>query len=386
MKTTNNQQPTTNNQQPTTNNQQPTTNNQQPTTNNQHPTTNNQQPTLETSYLNLLRVLATFAVIMIHVFAPINTYFSASLTNLESYICVILKNLWQWCVPIFVMISGVLFLNPQKEITLEKIIKKYFTRIILAIIIFGIPYAFMEIFFDSNLTFNIKQIGIAMFNAMQGNSWSHMWYLYMIAGLYLCIPIFKIFVNNAQKSVIEYTLVLLFIFTSIIPSLESVFPFKFGIYLPINSVYVFYLLLGYYIHYNKVTIKNKILMALLVFYILFIILISLDKKFVTLSEGGAIILSGYNSPIVVMVTFVIFCIMHQNRISYKIVENIVPMCFGIYLIHTLFINYLYKFIKLTPEKYPLIIVVILTSIITILLSISFCYLARKIKIVKKYIL
>jgi surface polysaccharide O-acyltransferase-like enzyme len=79
----------------------------------------------DTVYLNTLRVIAIFAVIMIHVFSPINRYFLNSLTKVESYACIVLTNLWQWCVPIFVMITGVLFHNPKKEITLKRIFQKY---------------------------------------------------------------------------------------------------------------------------------------------------------------------------------------------------------------------------------------------------------------------
>jgi surface polysaccharide O-acyltransferase-like enzyme len=339
-----------------------------------------------TGYLNTLRVFATFAVIMIHVFSPINSYFSNSLTKTESYICVVLNNLWQWCVPMFVMITGVLFLNPDKEIALDKILKKYVLRIILAIVLFGIPYCFMEILFSANMVFSIGQIGSSVLNTIQGKSWDHMWYLYMIAGLYLCIPLMRIFVINAPKNIVKYTLIVLFIFTSVIPSMESITEYKFGIYIPINSVYVFYLLLGYYISYNKIAINFWILRSLLIAYIIFAFFMPLNKDFVNLSGGGHLILTGYNSPIVVMATFAIFCILYQKNKPSKIMETIAPMCFGIYLIHTLFINILYKFVKFSPEKYPLIMVVIITTLITIVLSMGFSYVARKIKIVKKYVL
>jgi surface polysaccharide O-acyltransferase-like enzyme len=319
---------------------------------------------------------------MIHVFSPINSFFSNSLGKTESYICVVLNNLWQWCVPIFVMITGVLFLNPEKEITLEKMLKKYVLRIVLAIILFGIPYCFMEIIFDANMAFNIGQVGFAALNAIQGKSWDHMWYLYMIAGLYLCIPLIKIFVINAPQNIVKYILAVLFIFTSVIPSLESVIPYKFGIYIPVNSVYMFYLLLGYYIHYNKITINPGILWFLLTVYIIFAILMPLNINFVDLSNGGHLKLSGYNSPVVVMATFAVFCVLHQKSKPNKIMEKVSPMCFGIYLIHTLFINILYKFIKFTPQKYPLIMVVIMTILITIALSVCFSYAARKIKVIK----
>jgi surface polysaccharide O-acyltransferase-like enzyme len=284
------------------------------------------------------------------------------------------------------MITGVLFLNPEKNISLDKMLKRYVFRIFLAIIIFGIPYCFLEIFFEDQFSFKFNQIGIAALNAIQGKSWEHMWYLYMIAGLYLLMPLIKIFVINAPKSIMKYVLVVLFIFTSIIPALESIFPYKFGIYIPINSVYILYLLLGYCIHYNKIEIKNSILLALIMAYILFVVFMPLNRNFVSLTDGRHIILTGYNSPIVVMATLCIFCLLHQRNKTNKTMDIIAPMCFGIYLIHTLFINFLYKYANLTPEKYPLIIVVILTTVITILLSIFFSYLARKIKIIRKYIL
>jgi surface polysaccharide O-acyltransferase-like enzyme len=374
------------NQQSAISNQQSAISNQQSAISNQQSAISNQQSAIDTRYLNTLRVFATFAVIMIHVFSPINTYFSNYLAKSESYICIVLNNLWQWCVPIFVMITGVLHLNPEKTITIEKTLKRYVLRILLAIIIFGIPYCFMEIFFDQSLSFNIKQIGVAALNTTQGKSWDHMWYLYMIAGLYLCIPLIKVFVINAQKNIIKYTLVVLFIFTSIIPTLESVIPYKFGIYIPINSVYVFYLLLGYYLHYNKISIKNNVLFALLVFYVLYAIIMPVNRNFVLLSNGGHLKLTDYNSPLVVMVTFAIFCIYHQHNKPLRFIDIIAPMCFGIYLIHPLFINFLYKFIKLSPEKYPLIIVVIITVLVTIILSIIFSYLAQRIRIFKKYVL
>jgi surface polysaccharide O-acyltransferase-like enzyme len=364
----------------TPNTQHPTPNTQHPTPNTQHPTPNN------TAYLNVLRVCAIVGVIMIHVFSPLNGYFSLALTKWESYFCTVLRNVWQWCVPIFVMISGVIFLDIKKDISVKKLLTKYYFRIILALFIFGIPYAFMEIFFDAHYQFSFNQIGLAILNVFKGKLWDHMWYLYMIAGLYLIIPFLKIFVKNCGKNVLEYIIVVLFIFTSVIPFMENVFSIKLGFYIPITSVYVFYLLFGYYIHVYKIAINNKILFCLMALYFIFSILMPLNSNFVDMARGGGIKFFDYNFPIVVMSTLVLFCFIHQKNKSNKICNVLSPMCFGIYLIHTLFINFLYKLIKVTPEKYPLIIVIISVTIITIIFSIGFTYFAKKIKIIKEYIL
>jgi surface polysaccharide O-acyltransferase-like enzyme len=364
-----------------TNNQQPTTNNQQPTTNNQQPTTNNQQPT---TYLNVLRVYACIAVIIYHVFVNIVNTFASSLTELEKYISVILVNIWLWHVPSFVMISGVIFLNKEKEISIHSLLKKYVLRIIIALFMFGIPFAFMEIFFNAHYKFNITQIGTSILNVFEGKLWDHMWYLYMIAGLYMLLPLFKIFVNHTSKKTLEYVLIILFIFTSVIPTFQNILSFKFGIYIPVNSIFVFYLLFGHYIHQYNIRVNNKLLILMAALYILYVSLMSLNKDFI---NGANIIgLYGNISPLVVMITFCIFCYLRQNIHSNKIYDFVSSQIFGMYLIHQFFLNMFFKFIKFTPDKYPLILVVIGITAMTIAFSLLFSIFARKIKFIKKYVL
>jgi surface polysaccharide O-acyltransferase-like enzyme len=347
-------------------------------------TGNRQQATGNTTYLNVLRVLACIAVIIFHVFSNVVNSFGKSLTELEKYISTILINIWLWHVPSFVMISGVIFLNREKEITIRNLIKKYILRILLALFIFGIPFAFMEIFFNSHYQFNFTQIGITILNVFEGKLWDHMWYLYMIAGLYMLLPLFKLFVNQASKEILEYVLVILFIFTSIIPTFQNIVPFKFGIYIPINSVFVFYLLFGYYIHQYDIRVNNKLLILMVLLYVLYISLMPLNKKFI--SNTTIIGLYSNISPLVVLITFCIFCYLRQNINSNKVFDFLSPQIFGMYLIHQFFLNIFFKFIKFTPDKYPLILVIINITGMTIILSLLFSIIARKIKIIKKYVL
>lgn len=345
----------------------------------------NQKET-ETGYLNVLRVYACVAVIIFHVFSPIISFYGSSLTELEKYICVILHKIWLWHVPSFVMITGVIFLNKEKEISISRLFKKYVFRIVLALIIFGLPFAFMEIFFDANYEFNVNQIGMAILNVFQGKLWDHMWYLYMLIGLYMLLPLFKIFANNADRKILEYVLIVLFIFTSILPTLQGIIPYKFGIYIPINSVFVFYLLLGHYVHKYNVSIKNRYLFIMGILYVLYIALMPLNKKFINANDSTIIGLYGYISPFVVMITFCIFCYLKQNVYTNKAYDYVSKQTFGMYLIHALFLNILFKFLKITPEKYPLIMVIICAAMVTIIFSLLFSMAIRKIKIVEKYIL
>jgi surface polysaccharide O-acyltransferase-like enzyme len=333
----------------------------------------------ETGYLDILRVYACIAVIVYHVFAVIVSSFGKLLNRPEYFISTILVNIWLWHVPTFVMISGVIFLNRTKEITIKQLLTKYVSRIVFALFVFGIPFAFMEIFFEAHYQFNIGQIGTAVLNVFQGKVWDHMWYLYMIIGLYLVLPLLKLFVSNADKKTMEYILLILFVFTSVIPTVQNIFQIKIDFYLPVNSVFVFYLFLGYYIHHYNIRIKNKILFMAGIIYIGYIVMLQLKT-------GDVIGLYSNISPLVVIITTTIFCFVRQNIREIKLYRIISPYCFGMYLIHEFFLNIFYKFIKFTPEKYPMGIVAIIITISTITLSFGFSYCCHRIKVIKKYIL
>ncbi len=90
-------------------------------------------------YCDYLRLLATFAVIILHVSA--SNWYSANVNSIEWQSFNFYDSIVRWCVPIFVMISGSLFLN--KDISLKTIYNKYIPRMIIAFFTWSIFYALM---------------------------------------------------------------------------------------------------------------------------------------------------------------------------------------------------------------------------------------------------
>ena len=89
-------------------------------------------------YLRLVRVTAAMAIVILHTF----NFFVASFETLQlqrvvSY-CV--RNMQMFAVPCFVMVSGVLLLNPEKELTVRYIVSKYVLRVGLALLFFSLFY------------------------------------------------------------------------------------------------------------------------------------------------------------------------------------------------------------------------------------------------------
>lgn len=92
-------------------------------------------------YLDVLRFIAIFGVVMLHVsddgfFKGIN-----SEEWLPSLSYMVLSH---WILPMFIMISGALFLNPSKHITIEAIAKKYSWRLIVAYVFWLLVYAAID--------------------------------------------------------------------------------------------------------------------------------------------------------------------------------------------------------------------------------------------------
>ena len=57
-----------------------------------------------------------------------------------------------WAVPVFFIITGVLLLNPSKSITATDCIWKYEKRIVLALLIFGIPFAILKLVMENGVS------------------------------------------------------------------------------------------------------------------------------------------------------------------------------------------------------------------------------------------
>jgi surface polysaccharide O-acyltransferase-like enzyme len=180
-----------------------------------------------------------FAIIAAHTVATPVIYNSADYSNFWLDFSIILAEICRGGVNIFIAISGALFLQPEKELSLSKIFRKYVLRIVLAICIFGTFFALMEIVFTEK-SFTFRQIPEALLRMIQNESWGHLWYLYMLVGLYLVTPLFKRFIQLATDFEIKYILLVIFLFNLIFPLIENYTGIKIGFYIPFVGTPLFF--------------------------------------------------------------------------------------------------------------------------------------------------
>ena len=100
-------------------------------------------------FLDSLRVIAIIAVIILH--SAASQWYITPVNSLNWQILNIYNSLVRWCVPMFLMISGVFFLDPNKNISKKDIFYKYIKRILIALIFWGLLYGLINLFLNHSL-------------------------------------------------------------------------------------------------------------------------------------------------------------------------------------------------------------------------------------------
>lgn len=172
------------------------------------------------TFLDILRILATFAVVIYHVLCSSvsnDPEISAELGTAALSLAGTLK----WHVPVFFMITGYLWLNDDKTCTYRNITHNII-RFLLVLLTVGFSYAVMERVFTSG-ALSARVLFLAFTDVLTGNLWDHMWYLYAAIGIYLFLPAIKPFFKNRQQKEICFFAALLFVFTILFPAVSKTF-------------------------------------------------------------------------------------------------------------------------------------------------------------------
>ncbi len=198
-------------------------------------------------WIDLCRALVMFGVIIIHTSADVITEWGR-FPNSWWWAANIYDSLVRGCVPVFVMLSGALLLGKQEDY------KSFFTKRFQRI---AIPFAawlffylvWKKLLFQPELT-----LPLALSLAAGDKVHFHLWFLYMIAGLYLFTPILRLVTIHASRRDLLWFLGLWFTVSSALPFIEKAVPLLGGsqisLSLPIPPAegFVGYFLLGYFLH------------------------------------------------------------------------------------------------------------------------------------------
>ena len=334
-------------------------------------------------YLDLLRVIAISAVVMIHVSG---TY----VVNPDNLIAFTMGNIFDSLsrlgVPLFLMISGALNLDENKDFDCKKkilsLLIPWFTWSFLYALGFRVVLPILKRESFSFLGF------VADFT--KGHS--HMWYMWAIMGLYLITPILRKFVKKENKQIVAYFIVLSLLFQFTKPIITLLFE-EVGFISEVEGAYTYifeklnldflgglttYFLTGWFlsnINFKRLTVTVLCIMGILGLMCIIILTQILPHQYtLTYSISGLFVF---------LYSVAIFLLVKQMCSKCKsfsrIVIGVSKLSFGIYLIHM----FVHTIVAYVLPKNPLFIPVIF--LVTIVISTMISYVISKIPIAKKSI-
>lgn len=305
-------------------------------------------------YIDILRVTAALFVIVIHVTSIGITDMDVGTTAWKLSNCG--NSISRWAVPIFYMISGMMFLNPQKEISLNRLFKKKVSRIILCICIWGLFYSLLDQYVYGTISY--KSILIAFYGILTGNTGYHLWFLYSILMLYVAVPALRIITKNSSRRQLEYILGIWFLIFICFGHINSIASELLGIsqLLPYESYpitgYAGYFMLGDYLNRFplKGTIKKCIyLMGAMCIIIYPFLSIVIPLKINVQYSSAILSINSLGSCVIAICVFNVMSEIKDESVSpilRKIVCFLSKLSFGVYLIHVFWVTVLFRIIKL----------------------------------------
>jgi len=322
-------------------------------------------------YLDVLRTIACIAVIMIHSSATLTIKCEVNSTNFE------IGNVWDALgrigVPLFVMISGALMLDKNYNCSKEKM-KKHIARMIEFFMFWSILYCIIyEILIPKFINHDSIKINKVITELIKGHY--HLWFIYLIIGVYLIVPLLRLWVKDENKKYVKYFIILSIFFVYIIKYVVTIGKNFSESFVKINDFYdnsfqlkyiggyTAYFLLGWYL--NNYDLKHKKciyilgILGLLVSIIGTSILSSIANKSVDLFDNLGINVLAQSVAVFVFIKDKF----KEKENENKVVKSISKHSLGIYAMHPAFITVIYKIFEISNINNALICIPIAFAVV-----------------------
>lgn len=324
--------------------------------------------------LDQLRSLAALAVVWLHVAASVVVRnpdihsFAWWLGNLGDAAS-------RWCVPVFMMISGALLLD-REAVTQPPLsfLRKRYLRLAVPGVFWTLLYLAVAATDSESLT-----LADARQSLFTGTPWYHLWYLYMLFGLYLVTPALRHLVQVCDHRNLRVLIVASFVAGGfevlVLHRGESFFLLRC---LP---------LLGYFLagHYLFVTSRNHLpgvsMRGLLALIGSCALLIALGTAWLLPDMGlrACSLMYAWQNPLVIVMSLAVFSLLLRGAHTAPLgepLQRLAPLSFGIYLLHPLWLLGLANLGLTAWSWHPMLGIPLLTLIAAALSALT-VYLMRQ---------
>lgn len=320
-------------------------------------------------WLDVLRFVAIFMVVCCHCADPFNVSPASGLNPDFNFWGSIYGSMLRPCVPLFVMITGLLLL-PVRQAA-GPFYKKRILRILFPFLIWSVLYnlfpwlvqlmggstqlinRFFAYAADPSADFSSALHNIVLIPFNFSAYTTHLWYVYLLVGLYLYMPFFSAWVEKADERTKRLFLGIWGISLLLPYAHEFISPNLFGVcsWNAFGTFYAFagfngYLLLGHYLKNGTSLSTGKTISWAILLFLAGYLITFFGFRTMTgnpdATEPQVELFFTYCSINVVLMTVAVFMVVQKIRVSSpglrNAFANLTKCGFGIYMVHYFFVG------------------------------------------------
>ncbi|MBK1813899.1 acyltransferase family protein [Clostridium sp. YIM B02505] len=299
-------------------------------------------------YYDFIRIIACFLVIVNHTIAPFDHFDSIGLSSW--LITDVMFSLCKMAVSLFVMLSGALLLGKQESY--KKVFVNRTLKIVSILLIWSSIYYMWNCWYDKKLI-SLEKLLTNIPNYIAKPISLHLWYLYMVIGLYIMLPFTRKMIKNFDKKDSIIFLGIWIAFSCFIPFVNSFYPIILSENFQLPIFYGFFgcFFAGYYL--DKIQLNRKIIVVSVIIFITSLLTSTIHTLYFSSLFGFTS--RKLDNPLIfpVMICSITFFLilkyiltnlnskLYKLRVN-KIIVDLSNATLGIYVIHMLIHNSLFQ--------------------------------------------
>jgi surface polysaccharide O-acyltransferase-like enzyme len=294
-----------------------------------------QQDSGRFAWADVCRLIAMLGVVIIHVTAPI-FYNYKNISEHDFLVATALDSLVRVSVPFFAMLSGALLLGRDMSKGLGGVVRRVM-KVAIPLAFWSVLYMFWMNYWEG------KPLSVvsALQNALRGPVIYHLWFVYMIIGVYILLPILQVLsvAMLANKRWAAYFFGVWFCVNSI----TIYFPLEIVPHLNLLDFLRWpgYFLLGFYLLRSDILDRVSVAVSLIVFFLASLVTFLITWKMSVWSGNAVETAFEYCSPNVMIAAVAAFHAISKlrlHRVLIRPAEFLSNIVFLVYLMHLLVIE------------------------------------------------
>jgi surface polysaccharide O-acyltransferase-like enzyme len=301
-----------------------------------------------------MRALAAFVVCIVHMTSPTIHFESTVHSGFNWWNLLLFESMGKWAVPVFLMLSGALLLDPSKQESVETFYRKRMSKLLVPLLFWSAFYILVSHFKSAANPSALASFG----KFLAGEPFYHLYYLFIAMGLYVFTPALRLFYASAAPRIRFSFAVLCLFLATLSNSLGNVSEFfnfsakptqhALNMFVP----FIGYFLIGYELSVIPLEKLQKFKAAIVSVFLLSWIGTAVLFHVYTQAGGtflGVAMASNYISANVIVMSIFVFLSMRllfesdsyrnlpEQNIIKRSLNSISKYSFGIYLCHPVFI-------------------------------------------------